>query len=79
MAFTKSTDPQADAELGQSIAEAASAAVQEARERHRKNGIPMASWRNGKVVWLDPVTLQEVETPEFAKSLDQSSGSNSEK
>lgn len=79
MAFTKSTDPHADAELGQSIAEAASAAVQEARERHRKNGIPMASWKNGRVVWLDPVTLQEVETPEFAQSLNQSPESKPDK
>jgi hypothetical protein len=36
------------------------AAVAKVIENHRRDNTPFAIWRDGKVVWLDPHTRQEV-------------------
>jgi hypothetical protein len=64
----RTNDEQASADLARRVEEAANEGVRKARERHAKNGIPMASWRDEKVVWLDPVTLEEVPAPPFART-----------
>lgn len=35
------------------------AAVREAIGRHRRAGNPVATWRDGKVVWLEPDQIPE--------------------
>jgi len=42
------------------------AAAEEARQAHIRAGVPCVTWRDGHVVYLDPVTLQEV--PEDSSS-----------
>jgi hypothetical protein len=37
--------------------------VADARRQYAQAGMAMAGWRNGKVIWVDPVTLQEVSRP----------------
>lgn len=56
------------AELARRVEAAAIVAVERARDAYRKDGIPMASWRKGRVVWLDPATGKEVPESDFAKS-----------
>jgi hypothetical protein len=39
---------------------AMNAAVRKVLEQHRRDNSPLAVWQNGRVVWLDPHTMQEV-------------------
>lgn len=34
--------------------------VQAAIEAHRQAGVPLVVWQDGRVVYLDPTTLEEV-------------------
>ena len=43
---------------GTLIDRAMAAAVREAVLRHKQAGVPMAVWRNGKTVWVDPAKLE---------------------
>ena len=44
----------------QRIDDALNLAAQDAVEDHRKAGLPLAVWKGGQVVWIQP---DEVETP----------------
>lgn len=37
--------------------------IQSARSWYHHCNQPMANWKDGKVIWVDPVTLNEVERP----------------
>jgi hypothetical protein len=39
--------------------EAAEEAAQDAIQRHKQMGLPLAVWRNGAVAWVTPEELQE--------------------
>lgn len=43
--------------------------VADARRQYAQAGMPMASWKDGKVIWVDPVTLEEVARPENLPKL----------
>ncbi len=43
--------------------------VADARREYALAGLPMADWENGKVIWIDPVTLKEVPRPENLPKL----------
>lgn len=43
--------------------------VADARRQYAQAGLPMADWENGKVIWIDPVTLEEVPRPENLPKL----------
>jgi hypothetical protein len=45
----------------QLIKEAFEKGIADAAKQYAYAGQPMASWKNGKVVWVDPVTFQEVD------------------
>jgi hypothetical protein len=40
--------------------------VADARREYAAHGVPMAAWKDNKVVWLDPITLTEVSAPDLA-------------
>ena len=44
----------ADAELLARIEKALAESVREALIRHKREGNPVATWRDGQVVWVDP-------------------------
>jgi hypothetical protein len=46
---------------GTPIDEAVNEAARDAVRLHRKSGLPMASWEDGKVVWVSPF---DVDLPE---------------
>ena len=48
----------------QRIDDALNLAAQDAVEAHRKAGLPLAVWKDGQVVWIQP---DEVETPPNGK------------
>jgi hypothetical protein len=50
-------------EDGRAIDEALLRAAAEARRLHKTLGHPMASWQDGKVVWIQPEDLEVDETP----------------
>ena len=43
--------------------------VADARRQYAQAGMPMASWKDGKVIWVDPLTLEEVERPKNLPKL----------
>jgi hypothetical protein len=47
----------------QILQDALAKGVQDARRQYSQAGLPMATWNNGRVVWIDPITFQEVERP----------------
>lgn len=47
--------------LGTPIDEALNEAARIAIDQHRRAGAPLVVWRDGRVVWLDPHTMQPVE------------------
>lgn len=63
MATMTEPDARAAAERARRIEEEASAAVQDARKAYQQAGLPMAGWRDGRIVWVDPTTLEEVPAP----------------
>ena len=40
------------------VLQAASEAAQDAIQRHKQMGLPLAVWRNGAVAWVTPEELQ---------------------
>lgn len=56
------------AERARRIEQEAGIAVEAARKKHQQAGIPMAGWRDGRVVVVDPVTLEELPQPDSKKS-----------
>ncbi|MCC7421387.1 MAG: hypothetical protein IT428_13970 [Planctomycetaceae bacterium] len=57
---TTKTDLHDAAERARRIEQEAGAAVEVARKKHQQAGVPMAGWRDGRVVVVDPVTLEEL-------------------
>ncbi len=51
------------------VSAALAAGVREAMERHRRAGLPMAEWRDGKTVWIAPAEIER-----RIKELDKTSG-----
>ena len=45
------------------ILEALQQAVQEALQRHKRDGNPVAVWRDGRVVWIPPEEIPAPEDP----------------
>lgn len=45
------------------IQAAMSRGVQDARRQYAQAGMAMAGLKAGKVIWVDPLTLEEVERP----------------
>jgi hypothetical protein len=41
------------------------AAVRKVIEQHQRDNAPLAVWQNGRVVWLNPHTMQEVREDSF--------------
>ncbi len=41
------------------LVEAATEAAREAIQRHKQLGLPLAVWRNGRVVWLTAEELEQ--------------------
>jgi hypothetical protein len=41
--------------------------VKAAIEAHRRDGVPLVVWRDGRVVYLDPTTLEEVPADDVAQ------------
>ena len=44
---------------------AMNAAVRKVIEQHQRDNAPLAVWQNGRVVWLNPHTMQEVREDSF--------------
>ncbi len=42
--------------------------VQQAIREHKRDGRPMVSWRDGKVVWVPPEELPEIEAEGVSRS-----------
>ena len=59
------TDPTLDElfEDGRAIDEALREAARDARRLHKALGHPMATMKNGQVVWVQPEDIQVDETP----------------
>jgi hypothetical protein len=49
---------------GTPIDEAMRAARRAVVEKYRREGRPLVEWRNGRVVWVDPFTFEEVPRPD---------------
>lgn len=47
-------------ERARRIEQEAGVAVEATRKKHQQAGVPMAGWRDGRLVVVDPTTLEEV-------------------
>jgi len=58
---------------GRQIDEAFQHAVSAARQRHKKAGVPVAEWRDGKVVWIPADQIEEAKPARKSKSKGRAS------
>ena len=57
-------------EDGRAIDEALKEAAKDARRLHKALGHPMATWRDGRVVWVQPEDIKIDDSEEQADSAD---------
>ncbi len=57
-------------EQGTEIDRALSEAARQAREAHKRAGLPMPVWRDGKTVWLAPEEIEAVEPEGRRRTVD---------
>lgn len=58
-------EPMPQTDLAQKALAAMRNAVAKVIEEHRRNNLPLAIWRDGKVVWISPYDLSIVKEDSF--------------
>ena len=59
MAAKTDKDVSAIMKQGTRVDAALTAGVREALERHRRAGLPVVEWRDGKIFWLTPDEIKQ--------------------